>query len=154
MIDECDDLQLQEVVTVKQPDESSFHVCIVKPYAPPPPLGRPRLRGKRKKKLLNEQPHSSDSNDLVIQNHHRRELRVDKDPEKRFDVCREEVYNDLASHHRIRIPEVQFAPRTLRQSVLFEEFSIDSIGPLLMDQLCFRVHPIDVGHHRLEETVT
>ena len=89
----------------------------------------------------------------MIRDHHRRELLVIKDPEEQFDVCREAVFNGLASHHRIRIPEVQFAPRTLRQSALFEEFSIDFIGPLLMDQLCFRVHPIDVGH-RLEETVT
>ena len=51
VIDECDDVQLQEVVTVKKPDGVSSHVCIdtrainkeliVKSYAPPPPLGRP-----------------------------------------------------------------------------------------------------------------
>ena len=84
---------------------------------------------------------------------HLRELRVIKDPREKFGVSQEEVNNDLASHHQIRIPEVQFSQRTLRKSVLFEELLIDSIGPLPTDQLCNKVHPIDVGH-RLEETVT
>ena len=84
---------------------------------------------------------------------HLRVLRVIKDSGGRFGVSKEEAHNDLASDHQIRIPKVKFSQRTLRKSVLFEELLIDSIGPLPTDQLCNRVHLIDVGH-RLEETVT
>ena len=96
MIDECEDtLPEQKVVTVKKPNAVSSHVCIdtrainkgliVKPFALPPPLGRPRVRGKRKKKFSNEKLRASDSNDLVIRDH-LRELRVIKDPGEQFGV--------------------------------------------------------------------
>ena len=66
---------------------------------------------------------------------HLRELRVIKDLVERFDVSQEEAKNSLASHYQIRIPEVQVARGTLRQYALFEELSIDFIGPLPTDQL-------------------
>jgi len=61
-----------------------------------------------------EKPRANDSNDLVIRDH-LRELRVIKDLVERFDVSQEEAKNSLASHHQIRIPEVQVARGTLRQ---------------------------------------